>query len=40
MPSLWSPEVCRRVEKECSVKITKDPELRVAMGGNSAPRPR
>jgi enterochelin esterase-like enzyme len=28
-------EVLPAVEKECSVKITKDPELRVAMGGSS-----
>ena len=28
-------EVLPAVEKECSVKLTKDPELRVAMGGSS-----
>jgi len=28
-------EVLPKVEKECGVKLTKDPELRVAMGGSS-----
>jgi len=28
-------EVLPAVEKECGVKLTKDPELRVAMGGSS-----